>query len=89
MLVYGKDLADAGLPGLTAQCTDRKFPFAEVIFAHHVVDADRVGRRTVLVSGTGIYILISVVENVVYIIYQVSVCFGHGSGFLSRKNRIQ
>ena len=64
MLVYGKDLADAGLPGLTAQCTDRKFPFAEVIFAHHVVDADRVGRRTVLVSGTGIYILISVVENV-------------------------
>ena len=77
MLIDGEDLANAGLPGLAAKGTDGKFSLAEIIFAHHVIDADRIGRCAVLVLGTGIYILIAVIENVVYIIYQISICFGH------------
>ena len=89
VLVDGKDLADAGFPGLTAQRADGELTFAQVVFAHDMVDADGVGGRSVLISGTGIYIFVAVIENIVDVLYKELICFGHISSFLSRKMRIK
>ena len=78
MLIDGKDLADAGLPGLAAKRADGELPFAEVVFSHHMVDTDGVGRSAVLIPGARVDVFIAVIENVVNIVDQISVCFGHG-----------
>ena len=78
VLVDREDLADSCFPGLAAQRTDRKFSLAQVIFAHHVIDADGIGRRSVLVFRAGIYVFVAVFKNTMNIIYEKPVCFGHG-----------
>ena len=89
MLIDREDLADTGLPGLAAQCADGKFAFAQVIFTHHMVDADGVGGGPVLISGAGIYVFVAVIENIMDVLYKEFVCFGPISSFLSRKMRIK
>ena len=70
-----ENLADARLPGLVAQGTDRKFPFAEVIPAGHMVYADRVSRSAVRVFGARIFIRIAIVQNIVYVVDQILIGF--------------
>ena len=77
MLVDRKDFPYPRLPGLGAQRADRKFSLRQIIFAHHMIYADRMGRRSVLIAGPGIFIHIAVVKNVFYVIYKILVCFCH------------
>ena len=86
MLIDREDLTDARLPGLAAQRADRELTFAEIIFAHHVIDADGIGGRAVFVSGARIHVFVAVVEDVADVLYQELVSFGHNKSFLSRKD---
>ena len=77
VLIYSEYLPDAGLPCLAAECAYRELTLRQVVFAHHVIDADSVRRSSVLILRARILILVSVIEDVVYIIYKISVCLGH------------
>ena len=89
VLVDGKDLADACLPGLAAQRADGELAFTEVVFAYDMVDTDGVGGSSVLISGAGIYVFVAIIENIADVLYKELISFGHERSFLSWKNRIQ
>ena len=77
VLVNGEDLPDAGLPGLGPERADGEFALCEIILPHHVVHADGVSRCSVGIYRAGILIHIAVVQNIMNIINQISVCFRH------------
>lgn len=80
VLVDGEDLADAGLPGLGPQGTEGKLALCQVVFAHDVVDTDRVGGRPVLVDRAGIFVHVAIFQYILNVPHEIAVCFCHHDG---------